>query len=119
MNKLSKSRRLRKRPEFLQVQRGGRKFSGHLVQMIAKPSGISASRVGLTVTKKIGNAVTRNRIKRMLREWLRTHGWIAPGWDVVLIARSAAATARRLSDWEPDLRRIQSELVRWRAGAPS
>ena len=61
---------------------------------LALPNGTSAARLGLTVSSKVGNAVTRNRIRRQLREWFRTHIEELPkGHDVVIIARSSAATA--------------------------
>lgn len=46
-----------------------------------------AGRVGITVTKKIGNAVTRNRIKRMVREAVRRSAWLTRPMDAVIIAR--------------------------------
>lgn len=61
---------------------------------LALPNGTPAARLGLTVSSKVGNAVTRNRIRRQLRQWFRTHIEQLPkGHDVVIIARSSAATA--------------------------
>ena len=50
------------------------------------------SRLGVTVSRKVGNAVVRNRVKRRIREWFRRDGpRLVAGRDVVVIARSAAA----------------------------
>ena len=68
----------------------------------------AAARFGITVTRKVGNAVVRNRIKRIVREGCRRVPELFPaGLDVVVMARSSAATAR-LSDVAGEL----SELVR-------
>lgn len=57
----------------------------------AKPAGIPRPKLGVTVSKQVGNAVVRNRIKRRVREWFRhnRHGLPAKK-DVVVIARPAA-----------------------------
>lgn len=66
-------------------------IGGVVVQVRANPEDTDALRVGFTVTKKIGNAVTRNRAKRRLREVAREklpkHG--QPGHDYVFIARQS------------------------------
>ncbi len=104
--------RLRQRAEYVAVQSDGRKLHGRHVLAIARPRATpsSAGRLGLTVTKKVGNAVVRNRIKRMLREWLRVNGWVPTGWDVVLVAKDSAARQLHASDFAPDLTRILRQL---------
>jgi ribonuclease P protein component len=85
--------RLRRRREFLAVQKDGVKVHGRYVWAVAKRMSSEVGRAGFTVTKKVGNAVMRNRLRRRMREWLRTNGWVAVGWDVVFIVRSSAAAA--------------------------
>lgn len=50
------------------------------------PNSLDFSRYGLSVSKRVGNAVTRNRIKRQIREILRKVR-LTPGWDMIVIAR--------------------------------
>src|SRR6188474_3450163 len=90
---ISPPMRLRQRVDYLAVQSGGMKLHGRHVLAIAqrRTESCPRGRLGLTVTKKVGNAVVRNRIKRLLREWLRTHGWVPAGWDMVLVAKDSAA----------------------------
>lgn len=57
------------------------------------PNGLPLSRCGFSVGKKVGKAVVRNRVKRLLREIARLTP-IKPGWDIVLIARSNSAVAQ-------------------------
>jgi ribonuclease P protein component len=57
--------------------------------MKAMPNGLSLTRYGFSVTKKVGKAVQRNRLKRLFREIMRSQS-LKPGWDIIFIARSAA-----------------------------
>lgn len=82
--------RLTRRAEFLRLAARGKKVAKHgFVLQAAKDGQGEAVRVGYTATKKIGNAVTRNRAKRRLREAARLvlAGQPRPGVELVLIAR--------------------------------
>lgn len=62
--------------------------NGYLV-LYARKNRTEQNRVGVTVSKKLGKAVVRNRIRRRLREVYRLHEeQFAPGWDIVVVARS-------------------------------
>lgn len=81
--------RLRKRAEYLAV-RGGEKRRGRLFLLEVRDRGDGLpARLGLTVTKKVGNAVVRNRIRRRLKEAVRVHaaGDMAAGSDYVIVGR--------------------------------
>lgn len=104
--------RLRQRADYVAVQTEGIKLHGrHLLAIARKRSEPHlAGRLGMTVTKKVGNAVVRNRIKRLLREWMRQNGWVPSGWDMVLVAKDSAARQVHPDDFAPDLSRILRQL---------
>lgn len=67
--------------------------NGHLV-LYARKNLSQSNRVGITVSKKLGGAVIRNRVRRRLREVYRLHEeQFAPGWDIVIVARSRCIKA--------------------------
>lgn len=67
--------------------------NGYLV-LYARPNRSAANRVGVTVGKKLGKAVVRNRVRRRLREVYRLHEeQFKPGWDIVVVARSRCVDA--------------------------
>lgn len=84
--------RVRKRYEFLLVQRRGRRrHTPHFVVILFERSA-SSSRLGVTVSRAVGNAVERNHVKRSARELFRRRRFaIAPPADVVVIAKQGAA----------------------------
>ena len=86
-----KAARLLRRADFLRVQGSGRrKGTGHFV-VVSAPSTAGRVRIGVTVSSRVGNAVIRNRVKRLVRETFRTRCATVPGTkDVVVIARPGA-----------------------------
>jgi len=60
--------------------------------MKAMPNGLALTRYGFSVTKKVGKAVQRNHLKRLLREIVKLES-LRPGWDIVLVAQPVAAEA--------------------------
>lgn len=89
--KFPKSARLRKRPEFVSLSRTGKKVHSPHFIVISKSNERGESRLGITVSSKVGNALVRNRIKRVVREFFRRrrHNWL-PASDIVVIARKGA-----------------------------
>ena len=101
---------LKKRAAFLAAARARRQGTGgFLLQARRRGDDDAAIGVGFTCSKKVGNAVARNRAKRRLRAIARTilpdQG--QPGWDYVLIGRAAATATRPF----PDLLRDLSEAL--------
>ena len=90
----SKKFRLRKRSEFLRLSRlGTRREDRHFI-FVFYP-GFGHSRLGITVTRKVGNAATRNRIKRQIREFFRrNHHQLKLALDInIIVKKGTAATA--------------------------
>ena len=83
--------RLKKRYEFRQVQLSGRRIHTPHFLLFVRPNALPNTRVGITVTKKVGNAVQRNRIKRVVREVFRRNRQLFPAsHDIVFIAKREA-----------------------------
>src|SRR5690349_20892321 len=110
--RISKEMRLRRRAEYIEVQQEGKKLHGRHVLVLARKRSDPelVGRLGITVTKKVGNAVVRNRIKRLVREWMRHHDWVPTGWDIVVVAKDSAARQLDPDDFAPDLVKILRQL---------
>ena len=68
--------------------------ANHLLVLYARRNREGVNRVGVTVSKKLGKAHTRNRVRRRLREVYRLHeSRFLPGWDIVVVARGRAVDA--------------------------
>ena len=90
---LPKSARLLKRAEFLKLSRTGAKLQSASFIVISNTNHRPESRLGITVSGKVGNAVIRNRIKRHVREFFRRcRPALRPGTDILVIARKSAAS---------------------------
>jgi len=81
--------RLRKSADFAEVMRKGRRARHPLLQFVALRSDSDVSRVGYSVSKQVGGAVVRNRVKRRLRSIVREFAWVR-GYDIVIVARPGA-----------------------------
>ncbi|MEA4882777.1 MAG: ribonuclease P protein component [Clostridia bacterium] len=83
---------LRRSSEFRRAFREGRSVAGDYVVVHAVPNGLSTVRTGFPVTKKLGGAVVRNRVRRLLREAVRlAEGIPSSGYDMVIIPRRRTA----------------------------
>ena len=92
--RLQSMERLRCPRAYRRVFQQGKKLLSPLFVLYILPTSKPHSRLGLAVSKRIGSAVVRNRVKRRLREAFRRHkDLLNPYCDVVVVARSAAANA--------------------------
>lgn len=92
VNAFTKELRILKRPRFQELYRQGATFHNrHFVANLLETE-LSTSRIGITVSKKVGDAVTRNRIKRIVREYFRKNGrQFFENRDIHIIAKRTAA----------------------------
>ena len=83
--------RIRKRREFLRIQQSRKGTRTRHFIVIVNPGPESGGRLGITVSRKVGNAVDRNRVKRRVREFFRLHRReLQPAHDLLIIARAGA-----------------------------
>ncbi|MGY6632773.1 MAG: ribonuclease P protein component [Alkalilacustris sp.] len=107
---------LPRRADFLRAARGRRHATpGFVIQACCRPSPAGEeARLGLTCSRKVGNAVVRNRARRRLRalarEVLGQHG--RPGWDYVLIGRAQATVSHDFAAMRADLLAALARLHR-------
>jgi ribonuclease P protein component len=108
--------RLKKRYEFRQVQLNGRRIHTPHFLLVVRPNALPNTRLGITVTKKVGTAVQRNRIKRVVREVFRRNRHLfPPSHDVVFIAKRDAQHVSYdtlLGELRRAARKLQPEALR-------
>lgn len=78
--------------QYALVYDRGDSWVSNILVLRGIPNGLAISRYGFSVSKRVGKAVTRNRVKRLLREILRVTP-LVPAWDIVFIVRPQAAAA--------------------------
>lgn len=100
--------RLRNNADFQRVRAAKRSWTHPLLVLYAAPNDGPATRLGISVGKRVGGAVVRNLVRRRVREAVRLrHPSLRPGHDLVFIARPPSAEA----DW-PMLRSAAEDLLR-------
>ena len=105
-----KDMRLRRRSDFLEIQQTGKVVRGRhflVIVSLTAPQSISRGRIGITVSKRVGKAVTRNRLKRLVREYARRHPSMTHGIDVVVVAKRSAATLQSYDEVAAELSSLQ------------
>ena len=86
------SESLKKNTQFQFVYKNGKSYANKYLIMYIKENGMDRNRIGISVSKKVGNSVVRHRVTRLVRESYRLHENIFNrGLDMVIVARPAAA----------------------------
>lgn len=77
--------------DFVNLNRLGERYRRKHFTIIVKRNGLDISRLGITVNRKTGNAVKRNKVKRLIREYFRLNKKRFPrGYDIVIVAKKGA-----------------------------
>ncbi len=99
-----------KKQQFAQVYKEGKSRADALIVMYVLENDQPNNRLGITVSKKVGNSVVRHRVKRIIKEAYRLHeDEFKTGRDIVVIARRPAIT-KKSTDMEMSLRRLAKGL---------
>lgn len=97
---------LKKSRDFLKVYRKGTSKANPVLVLYIMKNMEGFNRVGISVSRKVGNSVTRNRVKRLIKEAYRKRmGYIAPGYDMVFVSRVQAKDSdfQLIEKWMDDL----------------
>ena len=98
------SEALKSNLDFQTVYHDKRSFANRFFVMYVRKNGTDRNRIGISVSKKVGNSVIRHRIKRLIRESYRLQEkMFHSGWDIVIVARPSAA--------EMDFQQAKSALI--------
>ena len=88
------SESLKKNHQFQFVYKNGVSYANKYLVMIIKENGLEKNRIGISVSKKVGNSVVRHHVTRLIRESYRLHESVFnSGLDIVVVARNSAAQA--------------------------
>ena len=95
---------IKKNSDFQKVYRNGKSYANKLLIMYVKENGGEPNRIGISVSKKVGNSVVRHHITRLIREIFRLNeNMLETGLDIVVVARPAAK--------ESDFKKIESAYL--------
>ena len=88
---MKNSQSLKKNADFQLVYKSGKSFANKYLVMYVKENGLEINRIGISVSKKVGNSVVRHRLKRLILESYRLHeDMFNSSLDMVIIARTSA-----------------------------
>ncbi|MBI5453841.1 MAG: ribonuclease P protein component [Deltaproteobacteria bacterium] len=102
----SKAERLLKPEEFTRARKLGKRYSTKSLRVDVFPNELGTRRLGLSVSAKVGGAVVRNRVKRLLREFFRLNKGLFPESSDILVTVRSAEGLKRLKDVEAELKSI-------------
>ena len=119
---LPQQSRMRSPEEFKRTMRSGRRaggatLSGHLLLTAVAVPEDTKPKVGLVVSRAVGSAVVRNRVKRRLRELMRGRVAALPGGSLLVLRAHPAAAGARQADLAADLDLVLERLQRRQVGA--
>ncbi len=102
---MKKAYRVKKNSEFQEILKTGKSFANRELVIYYKEKPLQTHfRIGISVGKKIGNAVTRNRIKRYIRQsFIQLEDKVIPETDIIIIARKPAV--------DMDCKQIKNSLI--------
>ena len=111
---MNRRHRLRRSSDFARVRLNGRSWAHRLLVLAVVPNELEVSRFGFVVSRRVGGAVRRNGVRRLLRETTRRNMSSIPnGWDCVLIARTPLSVAT-FSQTEVALVQLLQRAFLWR-----
>lgn len=117
MYNLRKRRILRRRGDFQRVYRSGKSFANRYLVLYIVKSARAEGQVGFAAGKKLGNAVTRNRVKRLLRECYRQNQFsLQKGYNLLLVGR-LAAVPEKYETLEKAFRGLARKAGIWQKGS--
>ena len=91
---MNNSESLRKNRQFQFVYKNGRSYANKYLVMYVKENGLGMNRIGISVSKRVGNSVVRHRVKRLIKESYRLHENVFnSGLDMVIVARERTREA--------------------------
>ena len=119
---LPQQSRMRSPEEFKRTLRSGRRaggsvISGHLLFAVGQVQSDATAKVGLIVSRAVGSAVVRNRVKRRLRELMRRRVASLPGGCLLVVRAHPAAAGARQAELAVDLDLVLGQLLRRQVGA--